>query len=83
MFFSAAKLVMCVHYFFAATGKCVRVIFIPGADAESTSNFCGIFLETVILFFLPESRPEDPPSDRKRLLSRGKLRSRPDGEREC
>ena len=41
--FSAAKLVMCVHYFFAATGKCVRVIFIPGADAESTSNFCGIF----------------------------------------
>ena len=41
--FSAAKPVMYVHYFFAATGKCVRVIFIPGADAESTSNFCGIF----------------------------------------
>ena len=81
-FFSAAKLVMCVHYFFAATGKRVRVIFIPDTNTKSTSNFCGIFGDSHLI--LPAGvAAESPPSDRKRLLSRGKLRSRPDGEREC
>ena len=43
VFFSRETCDVCTLLFLRQPGKCVRVIFIPGADAESTSNFCGIF----------------------------------------
>ena len=82
VFFSRETCDVCT-LLFCGNRKVRQSNFYSGSRCGKYIKFLRNFLETVILFFLPESRPEDPPSDRKRLLSRGKLRSCPDGEREC
>lgn len=61
----------------------VRVVFfIPSSEEKSTLKFCGNRGDSHSILYAGVAA-EDPPSGRKRLLSRGKQRSCPDGEREC